>query len=467
MLTTSSAPPAACVGDRPGRAPGVLADRHADPHAADLDAAATCRCPGRSSAARRTRRSWAAGACGRRRHLAVGAHRGRVVEVAAGVDEADHRGAAAAARAATRSSAALVVGDEAGLEQQVLGRVPGDGQLGEAPPGRTPAPRPRSSAGEDAVDVAVEVADDGVDLAQRRRAGGPRASALRDVAVRGLRRRARAARRRGGAARRPASSARPIAGCADRRAARSTALGRASALTRVDRLDERRGRSAARASWPPWPAPAAALTRLLETDARRRSTCSPTSTEPAPTAPDAGDGPTSSSGWKRLEHLRIAARDLLGLDDARDDRRRALPPGRRRARRPRSAWPAADGDLAVIGMGKLGGRELNYASDIDVMFVEGDARRAPGAVLRRRPPLLPGRRQPPARGPRRRRSTGRSTATRRTGTGGPSRGSSRRCSRPGPSPATPSVGRAWADGRVARALGPARSAPTTCARCGR
>ena len=30
------------------------------------------------------------------------------------------------------------------------------------------------------------------------------------------------------------------------------------------------------------------------------------------------------------------------------------------------------GDLAIIGMGKLGGRELNYASDIDVMFVGGN-----------------------------------------------------------------------------------------------
>ncbi len=32
--------------------------------------------------------------------------------------------------------------------------------------------------------------------------------------------------------------------------------------------------------------------------------------------------------------------------------------------------------LVVIGMGKLGGRELNYASDIDLMFVDGDARGA-------------------------------------------------------------------------------------------
>ena len=35
--------------------------------------------------------------------------------------------------------------------------------------------------------------------------------------------------------------------------------------------------------------------------------------------------------------------------------------------------------FAVIGMGKLGGRELNYASDVDVLFVhdgDADARRA-------------------------------------------------------------------------------------------
>ncbi len=30
---------------------------------------------------------------------------------------------------------------------------------------------------------------------------------------------------------------------------------------------------------------------------------------------------------------------------------------------------AAGSALAVIGMGKLGGRELNYASDVDILFV--------------------------------------------------------------------------------------------------
>ncbi|HEX2850453.1 MAG TPA: bifunctional [glutamine synthetase] adenylyltransferase/[glutamine synthetase]-adenylyl-L-tyrosine phosphorylase [Acidimicrobiales bacterium] len=80
-------------------------------------------------------------------------------------------------------------------------------------------------------------------------------------------------------------------------------------------------------------------------------------------------------GWKRRELLRIAARDLLGLDDLvavgaalaalGDD---VLTTARR------LAGPAAAG-LVVVGMGKLGARELNYASDIDVLFVgEGDAR---------------------------------------------------------------------------------------------
>ena len=38
-----------------------------------------------------------------------------------------------------------------------------------------------------------------------------------------------------------------------------------------------------------------------------------------------------------------------------------------------AAREAGADDLAVIGMGKLGGAELNYASDVDVLFVHGDA----------------------------------------------------------------------------------------------
>lgn len=77
--------------------------------------------------------------------------------------------------------------------------------------------------------------------------------------------------------------------------------------------------------------------------------------------------------WKRRELVRIAARDLVGLAD--------LPTvGRELAALAEAALDVAtevvtpDARLAVIGMGKLGGSELNYASDVDVLFVhEGDA----------------------------------------------------------------------------------------------
>ncbi len=34
---------------------------------------------------------------------------------------------------------------------------------------------------------------------------------------------------------------------------------------------------------------------------------------------------------------------------------------------------AGDVRMAVIGLGKLGGGELNYASDVDLIFVHADA----------------------------------------------------------------------------------------------
>jgi glutamate-ammonia-ligase adenylyltransferase len=79
--------------------------------------------------------------------------------------------------------------------------------------------------------------------------------------------------------------------------------------------------------------------------------------------------------WKNLEYLRLAARDLTGTDDL-------AAVGRHLARLAddvvQGAWtlagePAAG--VAVIAMGKLGGRELNYASDVDIVFVgDGDVR---------------------------------------------------------------------------------------------
>src|SRR5438445_1408254 len=74
--------------------------------------------------------------------------------------------------------------------------------------------------------------------------------------------------------------------------------------------------------------------------------------------------------WKRHEFLRIAARDLLHRDPL-EATVAALSALAADAFDAAIALAGADG-LAVIGMGKLGGRELNYASDVDVMLVTAE-----------------------------------------------------------------------------------------------
>jgi [glutamine synthetase] adenylyltransferase / [glutamine synthetase]-adenylyl-L-tyrosine phosphorylase len=111
------------------------------------------------------------------------------------------------------------------------------------------------------------------------------------------------------------------------------------------------------------------LSRVVATDPEALSVLAALDERP----PVGGDSVDELVRWKGREELRIAARDLLGLDSleatvaaisalATD----VLAAGDRLV--------APDGGpLAVIGMGKLGGTELNYASDIDLMFVgEGD-----------------------------------------------------------------------------------------------
>lgn len=83
--------------------------------------------------------------------------------------------------------------------------------------------------------------------------------------------------------------------------------------------------------------------------------------------------------WRGLEFLRITARDLIGLDPLEAVGANLAALGRDVLDRAHEiAASRNDGDeaLAIIGMGKLGGEELNYSSDIDVMFVgEGDPQR--------------------------------------------------------------------------------------------
>jgi len=80
--------------------------------------------------------------------------------------------------------------------------------------------------------------------------------------------------------------------------------------------------------------------------------------------------------WKHRQVVRIAGRDLLGLADLRTV-------GAELAGVAQACLNVALGiaapavPIAVIGMGKLGGNELNYASDVDVVFVhDGDSAEA-------------------------------------------------------------------------------------------
>ena len=82
---------------------------------------------------------------------------------------------------------------------------------------------------------------------------------------------------------------------------------------------------------------------------------------------------------KRLQLLRIAARDLLRLDTVEEVGARLSELA---AHLLQLAWQAANaggggggggGGLAIIGMGKLGGRELNYSSDVDLLLVAAEA----------------------------------------------------------------------------------------------
>jgi glutamate-ammonia-ligase adenylyltransferase len=85
-------------------------------------------------------------------------------------------------------------------------------------------------------------------------------------------------------------------------------------------------------------------------------------------------------GWKRQQIVRIAGRDLLGIADLRDvvSELSALA---RACLQVAVDFAAPSTRLAIIGMGKLGGGELNYASDVDVMFVhEGDQEEAEHAA---------------------------------------------------------------------------------------
>ena len=150
------------VGDRARRVPRVLADGHTHGHAGDPVELLGLVPPREVAELVEDRVVRQLALAVDPDDLAAGAHRGRVPEVAVVVHEADHRRTARGGRG-DAFEGPLVVGDEAGLQQQVLGRVAGGRQLGEegdvAALGLGAAQRL-----EDPLDVAVEVPDPRVDL---------------------------------------------------------------------------------------------------------------------------------------------------------------------------------------------------------------------------------------------------------------------------------------------------------------
>ncbi len=111
------------------------------------------------------------------------------------------------------------------------------------------------------------------------------------------------------------------------------------------------------------------LTQLLENDADALEVLGALDRRPPlPRSDDLDE--ESLRRWKAHEYLRIAGRDLLGVDDlpVTVASLSALATDVLEA----SCTLAATDEVVVVAMGKLGGGELNYASDVDIMFVGPD-----------------------------------------------------------------------------------------------
>jgi glutamate-ammonia-ligase adenylyltransferase len=114
------------------------------------------------------------------------------------------------------------------------------------------------------------------------------------------------------------------------------------------------------------------LTLLLETDAGALAVLGDLGTRPVPPRGAALDE-ESLRRWKSHEYLRIAGRDLTALDDLPATAAALASLAEDVLVAAATLAGGGDGDdLVVVGMGKLGGAELNYASDIDVVFVGGE-----------------------------------------------------------------------------------------------
>lgn len=94
--------------------------------------------------------------------------------------------------------------------------------------------------------------------------------------------------------------------------------------------------------------------------------------------------------WKQRETLRIAVREVAGWAGIEDSTMELTRVAELCVREVTAAWLADFrrrlGDpgtgFCVLGMGKFGGQELNYSSDIDVIFFHGEPGELPGGLSR-------------------------------------------------------------------------------------
>jgi glutamate-ammonia-ligase adenylyltransferase len=110
---------------------------------------------------------------------------------------------------------------------------------------------------------------------------------------------------------------------------------------------------------------------------------------PTATVPTTDDPARILSDYKNLETLRIGLRDLNGTATVRelgaDLSRLAEIVVRLAFERARGEVGTSGADLVVFGLGKLGGRELLYGSDLDlVFFCRDDAERGAAAAVAQR-----------------------------------------------------------------------------------
>ena len=81
--------------------------------------------------------------------------------------------------------------------------------------------------------------------------------------------------------------------------------------------------------------------------------------------------PTTGSACSDAARCSASPRATWTARRSRTSSRRSRASPRRASRR-RAGRPSAIVRMAVIGLGKLGGGELNYASDVDLIFVHAD-----------------------------------------------------------------------------------------------